>query len=99
MNRTDGRAFRLDDARGRYIVFLKNTFPRELTLEGLPIVVDCANGAAYRTAPETLRELGATVIPMGCEPNGLNINEGCRAVIGWRMMAVRQNPVYPSWGS
>ncbi len=75
-----GRAFRLDDARGRYIVFLKNTFPRELTLEGLTIVVDCANGAAYRTAPETLRELGATVIPLGCEPNGLNINEGCGAL-------------------
>jgi phosphoglucosamine mutase len=75
-----GRAFRLDDARGRYIVFLKNTFPRELTLEGLTIVVDCANGAAYRTAPETLRELGATVIPMGCEPNGLNINDGCGAL-------------------
>jgi len=75
-----GRAFRLDDARGRYIVFLKNTFPRELTLEGLTIAVDCAHGAAYRTAPETLRELGATVIPLGCEPNGLNINEGTGAL-------------------
>jgi len=75
-----GRAFRLDDARGRYIVFLKNTFPRELTLEGLTIAVDCAHGAAYRTAPETLRELGAAVIPLGCEPNGLNINEDCGAL-------------------
>jgi phosphoglucosamine mutase len=75
-----GRAFRLDDARGRYIVFLKNTFPRELTLEGLTIVVDCANGAAYRTAPETLRELGATVVAIGCTPNGLNINEACGAL-------------------
>jgi phosphoglucosamine mutase len=75
-----GRAVRLDDARGRYIVFLKNTFPRELTLEGLTIAVDCAHGAAYRTAPETLRELGATVIPLGCEPNGLNINEDCGAL-------------------
>jgi phosphoglucosamine mutase len=75
-----GRAFRLDDARGRYIVFLKNTFPRELTLEGLTIVIDCANGAAYRTAPETLRELGATVVAIGCAPNGLNINEACGAL-------------------
>lgn len=75
-----GRAFRLDDARGRYIVFLKNTFPRELTLEGLTVVVDCANGAAYRTAPETLRELGATVEAIGCAPNGLNINDGCGAL-------------------
>jgi phosphoglucosamine mutase len=75
-----GRAFRLDDARGRYIVFLKNTFPRELTLEGLTIVIDCANGAAYRTAPETLRELGATVVALGCAPNGLNINDGCGAL-------------------
>jgi phosphoglucosamine mutase len=75
-----GRAFRLDDARGRYIVFLKNTFPSELTLEGLTVVVDCAHGASYRTAPETLRELGATVITLGCEPNGLNINEGCGAL-------------------
>jgi phosphoglucosamine mutase len=75
-----GRAFRLDDARGRYIVFLKNTFPRELTLEGLTIVIDCANGAAYRTAPETLRELGAKVVAIGCAPNGLNINEDCGAL-------------------
>jgi phosphoglucosamine mutase len=75
-----GRAFRLDDARGRYIVFLKNTFPSELTLEGLTVVVDCAHGASYRTAPETLRELGATVITLGCEPNGLNINDGCGAL-------------------
>ena len=75
-----GKAFRLDDARGRYIVFLKNTFPRELTLDGLRIVVDCANGAAYRTAPNVLQELGATVIPLACEPNGLNINDGVGAV-------------------
>jgi len=75
-----GKAFRLDDARGRYIVFLKNTFPRELTLDGLRIVVDCAHGAAYRTAPNVLQELGATVIPLACEPNGLNINDGVGAV-------------------
>ena len=71
-----GRAVRLDDARGRYIVFLKNTFPSELTLEGLRIVVDCAHGAAYRTAPAVLQELGATVIALACEPNGTNINDG-----------------------
>jgi phosphoglucosamine mutase len=75
-----GKAFRLDDARGRYIVFLKNTFPRELTLDGLRIVVDCAHGAAYRTAPNVLQELGATVIPLAVEPNGLNINDGVGAV-------------------
>src|SRR5688572_2101150 len=69
-----GRAVRLDDARGRYIVFLKNTFPRELTLEGLTIVVDCANGAAYRVAPAVLEELGAKVIALGVEPDGKNIN-------------------------
>ena len=71
-----GRAFRIDDARGRYIVDLKSTFPRDLTLEGLKIVVDCAHGAAYRTAPEVLRELGAEVIAIGDEPNGTNINDG-----------------------
>src|SRR3954471_758368 len=69
-----GRAFRLDDARGRYIVFLKNTFPRELTLEGLTIAIDCANGAAYKVAPAVLEELGAKVIPLGVEPGGKNIN-------------------------
>ena len=71
-----GRAFRIDDARGRYIVDLKSTFPRELTLEGLKIVVDCAHGAAYKTAPEVLRELGADVIALGDAPNGTNINDG-----------------------
>ena len=75
-----GRAVRLEDARGRYIVFLKNTFPRELTLEGLTIAVDCANGAAYRVAPEVLTELGAKVIPLGVEPDGKNINHKCGAL-------------------
>jgi phosphoglucosamine mutase len=70
-----GGAVRLDDARGRYIVFLKNTFPRELTLEGLKLVVDCANGAAYKVAPEVLTELGAEVISIGVEPDGKNIND------------------------
>ncbi len=69
-----GRARRLDDARGRYIEFVKNTFPKGLTLDGLKIVVDCAHGAAYRVAPTVLWELGAEVIPIGVEPDGLNIN-------------------------
>ncbi len=72
-----GKAHRIDDARGRYIVFLKNTFPRELSLEGMKIVVDCANGAAYRVAPEVFSELGGEVIPLGDEPDGENINLGC----------------------
>jgi phosphoglucosamine mutase len=75
-----GRAMRLEDARGRYIVFLKNTFPRELTLEGLTVVVDCANGAAYKTAPAVLEELGARVISLGVEPDGKNINAKCGAL-------------------
>jgi phosphoglucosamine mutase len=75
-----GRAFRLEDARGRYIVFLKATFPRELTLEGMTIVVDCANGAAYKTAPAVLEELGAKVIALGVSPDGKNINEKCGAL-------------------
>jgi phosphoglucosamine mutase len=75
-----GRAFRLEDARGRYIVFLKTTFPRELTLEGLTVVVDCANGAAYKTAPAVLEELGAKVITLGVQPDGKNINHKCGAL-------------------
>ena len=72
-----GRAMRLDDAEGRYIEFVKNTFPRELGLEGLKIVVDCANGAAYKVAPTVLWELGADVVPIGVEPDGFNINADC----------------------
>ncbi len=72
-----GKAFRIDDARGRYIVFLKNTFPDELSLDGMKIVLDCANGAAYRVAPTVLEELGAEVIPIGVEPDGENINLNC----------------------
>jgi phosphoglucosamine mutase len=75
-----GRSERLDDARGRYVVFLKNTFPRELTLEGLTIAVDCANGAAYRVAPSVLEELGAKVIKLAVEPDGKNINHKCGAL-------------------
>jgi len=69
-----GRAYRVHDALGRYVTYLKGTFPREFTLEGMRIVTDCANGAAYKVAPMALRELGATVIEMGTEPNGVNIN-------------------------
>jgi phosphoglucosamine mutase len=72
-----GKAFRIDDARGRYIVFLKNTFPSEISLDGMKLVLDCANGAAYRVAPTVLEELGAEVIPVGVEPDGENINLNC----------------------
>ena len=72
-----GRAFRIDDATGRYIVYLKNTFPAQRSLEGLRIVVDCANGAAYRIAPQVFGELGASVVTVGVQPNGLNINDQC----------------------
>ena len=75
-----GRARRLDDARGRYIEFAKNTFPRHLRLDGLKIVVDCAHGAGYKTAPSVLWELGAEVVPLGVNPDGFNINAGCGAV-------------------
>ncbi|HEX9884159.1 MAG TPA: phosphoglucosamine mutase [Desulfobaccales bacterium] len=74
-----GQAFRLDDARGRYISFLKGTFPKELELDGLKIVVDCAHGATYRVAPEVFSELGAEIIAIGVRPNGKNINHKCGA--------------------
>jgi phosphoglucosamine mutase len=72
-----GKAYRIDDAIGRYVVFLKNTFPNDLTLDGLRIALDCANGAAYRVAPAVFEELGAEVIPTGVEPDGENINADC----------------------
>lgn len=72
-----GKAHRIEDAIGRYIVFLKNTFPDDLTLDGIRIALDCANGAAYRVAPAVFEELGAEVIPIGVEPNGENINQNC----------------------
>ena len=75
-----GKAHRIDDAVGRYVVFLKNTFPNDLTLDGLRIVLDCAHGAAYRVAPTVFEELGAEVIPVGVEPNGENINANCGAL-------------------
>ena len=72
-----GQAKRLDDAVGRYTEFVKRTFPRGQALDGLKIVIDCANGAAYKVAPEVLWELGAEVIPVGVDPDGYNINKGC----------------------
>ncbi len=72
-----GKAFRIDDAIGRYIVFLKNTFPAELDLEGLKLVIDCGNGAAYKIAPAVFEELGASVTAIGISPNGKNINADC----------------------
>ncbi|MBF0492910.1 MAG: phosphoglucosamine mutase [Deltaproteobacteria bacterium] len=75
-----GRAFRVEDAPGRYIEFLKSAFPKDLFLEGIKIVVDCANGAAYKVAPVVFEELGAQVFAMGVSPNGFNINESCGAL-------------------
>jgi len=75
-----GKAFRIDDAEGRYIEFAKRSLPRDLDFQGIKLVVDCANGAAYKLAPKVLRELGAKVEVIGCEPNGMNINAGCGAV-------------------
>jgi phosphoglucosamine mutase len=72
-----GRAKRIDDAQARYIEFAKRTFPKNLRLDGLRIVIDCANGAAYRVAPEVLWELGADVVKIGVDPNGFNINRDC----------------------
>ncbi len=72
-----GRAKRIDDGRFRYIERVKSSFPRGMRLDGLKVVIDCANGAAYKVAPEALWELGATVIPVGVTPNGHNINKGC----------------------
>lgn len=69
-----GKASRLNDAAGRYIEFCKSTFPKELSLAGLKIVIDCANGATYHIAPNVFKELGAEIITIGCEPNGTNIN-------------------------
>jgi len=75
-----GKAFRVDDAVGRYNVFVKSTFPRHLTLDGLTIAVDCAHGAAYKVAPEVLEELGARVVSLGVDPDGENINQGAGAL-------------------
>ena len=88
-----GRAKRIEDARGRYIEFCKSTFPNDLDLRGLKIVVDCAHGAAYHTAPSVFHELGAEIVTIGAQPNGTNINDGfgatspkalCEAVLAHR---------------
>jgi len=75
-----GKAVRLDDAEGRYVQFIKHTFPKERTLDGVRVVVDCANGAAYRAAPQVFEELGAEVTTLACDPDGRNINDGCGAL-------------------
>ena len=75
-----GKAFRIEDARGRYLVYLKSQFPTDLDLLGMRIALDCANGAGYKVAPLVFEELGAEVIKLGVSPNGLNINDGCGAL-------------------
>jgi phosphoglucosamine mutase len=87
-----GRASRLEDAAGRYIEAVKSSFPRGLRLDGLKIVIDCANGAAYRVAPTVLWELGAEVVSLGVAPDGFNINRDCGSTLPERMCAevVRQ---------
>lgn len=75
-----GKAFRIDDAQGRYVEFVKNSFPRGMVLDGMKIVLDCANGAGYRVAPRILRELGAEVSVLNAEPDGTNINRACGAL-------------------
>ncbi len=80
-----GRAKRIEDAQARYIEFAKRTLPRALRLDGLRVVIDCANGAAYRVAPEVLWELGAEVITIGAEPDGFNINDKCGSTAPQRM--------------
>ena len=75
-----GRARRLDDARGRYNEYVKQTFPKGLRLDGLKIAIDCANGAAYKVGPEVLWELGAEIVPIGVDPDGVNINKGCGSI-------------------
>lgn len=72
-----GKAMRVDDATGRYIQFLKGTFPQHLSLDGLKVVIDCSNGAGYKVAPAVLEELGADVVTIGVEPDGTNINDNC----------------------
>ncbi|MBI5683420.1 MAG: phosphoglucosamine mutase [Deltaproteobacteria bacterium] len=83
-----GKAYRIDDAIGRYVVFAKNTFPKELTLDGLKIAVDCANGACYKVAPEVFYELGAEVFSIGVKPDGENINKGCGSLYPDRLATI-----------
>ncbi len=80
-----GRAKRIENAHGRYVEFAKRTFPRRMGLNGLRVVIDCANGAAYKAAPEVLWELGAEIIEIGTEPNGFNINDNCGSTAPGRL--------------
>jgi len=90
-----GKAYRIDDAAGRYIMFLKYTFPKYLSLEGLRIVLDCANGAAYKVGPAVFEELGAKVIPLGVHPDGENINLNCGSLYPKKISdAVKQNQAH-----
>jgi len=90
-----GKAVRVDDALGRYIEFVKSSFPRGMTLEGLRVVVDCAHGAAYKATPCVLRELGAEVIAYGVQPNGVNINKDCGSMHPEALcQAVRDNEAH-----
>ncbi|HEX8952992.1 MAG TPA: phosphoglucosamine mutase [Polyangia bacterium] len=82
-----GKASKIEDSRGRYVQFLKNAFPRHLTLEGLKVVVDCANGAAYKVAPAVFDELGADVVTLSARPDGTNINDDCGALHPAKMQA------------
>ncbi len=82
-----GRAFRIVDASGRYIVYLKSSFPQQMTLDGLRVVIDCANGANYKVAPLALEELGAEVFSIGTSPDGLNINHQCGSLFPEKMQA------------
>jgi phosphoglucosamine mutase len=87
-----GKAYRIDDAEGRYIEFVKRSLPKDLDFQGIKLVVDCANGAAYKVAPTVLRELGAAVEVIANKPDGMNINAGCGAVHPERLQeAVRQH--------
>ncbi|AFX98713.1 phosphoglucosamine mutase [Candidatus Endolissoclinum faulkneri L2] len=86
-----GKASRLEDQQGRYIEFVKSSFPRDLRLDGLKVVIDCANGAAYKAAPRVLFELGAEVISMGVSPDGFNINDGCGATAPEAMIDLVRN--------
>jgi phosphoglucosamine mutase len=82
-----GRATKIEDSRGRYVVFLKNAFPKNRTLDGMKIVVDCANGAAYKVAPWVFQELGADVITLAAKPDGTNINDECGALHPQKMQS------------
>ncbi|MBA2487448.1 MAG: phosphoglucosamine mutase [Nitrospira sp.] len=87
-----GKAYRIDDAEGRYIEFVKRSLPKDLDLQGIKLAVDCANGAAYKVAPAVLRELGAEIEIIGDKPDGMNINDGCGAVHPERLQeAVRRH--------